>query len=506
METRCEYSRLTIPAKIDFAIVAGRYAGEVARLIGFGDDDVRMIDLGVRQALSEIVAYSFDPHELATVDVSCERVPEGIKITFHDKGLPLDPAQTHRGHCKLPEDGETLETLCIEDYMDEVRFRNLGREGKETILIKHLRNRSITDYYDACELEPYEEPPPGPKALSGLSECLVRPMKPSEAVEVSKAVYRTYGYSYGYEALYYPERLIELNESGRLLSVVALVDGQIAGHCALMFWDESERIAEMGMGVVKPEFRSRGCFVSMTKYLMEAAKARGLEGVYGQAVTNHTLSQRTALSFGLRDCALKVGYIPGTVSFKRMSEQLKQRGSLLVHFTYLRPEPAPHVYVPQHHRDMVAALYRDIGADPVFVEPSGAPELNQGHSLLKTATVSTLNASFIEVHEFGKDIAQEMRILVRELCLKQIAVIYLYLDLDDPATFHLTEVFEQQGFFFSGILPAAAVKGDALILQYLNNVPIDYEQIKVASETGKTLLAYIRSHDPNEGSEAPNFS
>jgi len=52
------------------------------------------------------------------------------------------------------------------------------------------------------------------------------------------------------------------------------------------------------------------------------------------------------------------------------------------------------------------------------------------------------------------------------------------------------------GFFFAGILPAAAPRGDALILQYLNNLSIDYDQIHVASDAAKELISYIRLRDP----------
>jgi hypothetical protein len=72
----------------------------------------------------------------------------------------------------------------------------------------------------------------------------------------------------------------------------------------------------------------------------------------------------------------------------------------------------------------------------------------------------------------------------------------LYLNLSDPQTAHHTEQFENIGFFFAGILPCTKV-GDALILQYLNNVPIDYEKIKTKSEKGSELLAYIKNLDPN---------
>jgi anti-sigma regulatory factor (Ser/Thr protein kinase)/GNAT superfamily N-acetyltransferase len=497
METKCQFSKLTIPAEVEYADVAGNYAGGIAKLIGFDDEDRRKIELGVGQAVSQIIRYSFDSGEMATLDVSCERVPEGLKVAIEDKGLPLDPNRTQTGECEVDPAADSSELLCIEDYMDEVQFHNLGREGKETILIKHLRHKSITDYYEACELEPYARPsaakPTRPKTL----DCNIRAMKPSEAVEVSKAVYRAYGYTYGYELLYYPEQLAAANESGQVLSAVAVVNqDEIAGHCALIMWDKNSRIAEMGQGAVKPEYRGQGCFVKLTGWLIEQAKARGLTGIFGQAVTNHTYSQQVGHRFGLKDSALLVGFIPATVNFKEMAEALTQRGSLVIHFKYLeQPQPMP-LYVPEHHSDMIGKLYQNIGVSPEFSKPAGvwlSPQNERSEMNIKSIT--SLNFGLVEIVKYGSGVVEEVRSTLRDLCLKKTDVINLHLDLADPATFHLTAEFEKLGFFFAGILPAAAHKGDALILQYLNNVPIDYDQIHVASDIGKELIAYIRARD-----------
>jgi serine/threonine-protein kinase RsbW len=35
------------------------------------------------------------------------------------------------------------------------------------------------------------------------------------------------------------------------------------------------------------------------------------------------------------------------------------------------------------------------------------------------------------------------------------------------------------------------------MLQYLNNVPIDYDAIQVKSAMAKKLLAYVKEQDPN---------
>ena len=49
---------------------------------------------------------------------------------------------------------------------------------------------------------------------------------------------------------------------------------------------------------------------------------------------------------------------------------------------------------------------------------------------------------------------------------------------------------EMLGFFFAGIIPEM-FEGDALRLQYLNNVNIDFEKVRIASDFGKKLLAYV---------------
>jgi hypothetical protein len=97
---------------------------------------------------------------------------------------------------------------------------------------------------------------------------------------------------------------------------------------------------------------------------------------------------------------------------------------------------------------------------------------------------------------YGKECPGEVRKILKELCLKKIDVIYLYLNLEDPLTQNLCGEFEKLGFFIGGILPAYPM-GETLILQYLNNVAFDYDRIKIASETGKEILSYVRAHDPN---------
>jgi len=366
-------------------------------------------------------------------------------------------------------------------------------------LIKHLKNKSITDYHQACNLEPYPRPLKARDPDSRDIEFTVRPMKPSEAIEVSKCVYKAYGHSYGNENAYYPERLIELNKSGQLYSVVAVSrSNEIMGHLALQYWKGNSRIAEMCQGVVKPEFRIRRCFTRLTEYLIEKAKSDGLVGTFAQAVSNHTYSQRVGHRLGLKDCAIILAYVPSTTSFLGMTETPSQRVSLIVQFIYLNRPPEVSLYHPFGHETILRKLYGNLGISCNANIPKGLKcETAQGKSMIKTKVFGLINFARIEIEHYGENIVREVETILRELCLRKFEVLSLSLDLSDPLTYNFIEQFEKLGFFFAGLLPGGGSRGDALILQYLNNVPIDYADIHVVSNVADELVSYIKSQDPN---------
>lgn len=498
----CEYSSLTIPNDPAYQTIAAKYIVEVARKMGFQEPDVETIEQGVSRAIGELIDYSFEPGEKATIDVSCERIPVGLRITIRDKGLPFDSSGIIPSNAPEPQDqesGAALNPLQLRGFMDEVAFHNLGRDGKETVLVKHLRNRSITDYYEACELEPFAPPAPRRPEPQGDQECTVRTMAEEEAAEVSKCMYEAYGYTYVMEHVYYPERLAELNRSGRMISAVAVTQqDEIIGHCALSFHREGTRIAEMGQGAVKPEYRGRGCFNKLVGYLVEKGKAAGLMGIFGEAVSNHTYTQQVAHRLGFKDCGVILGLISQDVSYKGITDVLSNRVSAIVHFMYLDKTAVPELFPPRHHLEIIRKTYQNLGISLTVRVPDRndqAPLTDD--SVIKSTFIRSLGFARIEINRYGTTVVKEVKALLKKLCLEKTEVINLYLNLADPLTGILTEDFEAMGFFYAAIVPGAMPTGDALVLQYLNNVPIDYSDIKTESETGKELLSYVMAHDPN---------
>jgi serine/threonine-protein kinase RsbW len=326
-------------------------------------------------------------------------------------------------------------------------------------------------------------------------------MKPDDAAEVSKTIYKTYGYTYFHDYVYYPEKIIALNESGQVFSAVAIAgDKEIAGYGVFQIWEENPQIVEMARGVVKPEFRSLGCFRNITQYLLDQAKSRGLQGAFGEAVTHHTISQHTVHGFGFKDCGLRLGLIPPDTLFKGMAGKIPHKVSILLQFLYLQMPsvPALKIYAPDHHKDMIATLYKELGIRPEIKKAAPAKTKKAAAtSIVKIRQVASMRYVRMSIDRYGRNIVNELGNKVKEICRQKTEIVNLFLNLSDPLTGAYAPQFEKLGFFFAGILPGGFRDGDALILQYLNNVPIDYDAIQVKSVMAKKLLAYVRQQDPN---------
>jgi serine/threonine-protein kinase RsbW len=491
----CEFSRLTIPSDPRYAGVAARYAMDVARLIGFDDRIQLQIVEGLRLALPALMTYSFEPQERATLDVSCERIPAGLKIVLRDKGMPFGNLEGESGDIGVTGNA----VLSLREHFDEISFNNLGPDGKEVVLVKHFGDSSLADYEAACRLEPPDASAATRPVDQAATRCRVRSMEPADAREISKIVYQTYGYSYAHDYIYYPEKIIALNTSGEVHSALAVAERDlIVGHGALSLWSDNPLIAELGQGGVVPKYRSQGCFAKLTEYLIDIARSRGLKGVFTEAVTVHPFSQRTALHHGLKDCALFLGLLPPTVDFKGLRSEASARGSMLVQFKYLDPPPERTVYVPPPHAAMLRAIYDnlDAAAVPRITAP---PEVmpDDAESAYTIKLVRSLNFARIRIDRYGPSIVADIRLKLRELSLQRWDVIHLYLDLSNPRTARFCSRFEELGFFFAGVLPLGFSSGDALILQYLNTVSTPCSAIQTASRFASELVDYVTSRAPD---------
>ncbi|MCF7974092.1 MAG: GNAT family N-acetyltransferase [Phycisphaerae bacterium] len=492
--TRNELGHIKIENNTSLLPCLLSYTEKAASMIGFSKSDCNKLCLALEEACVDIITNAFAPNERASLDVTIYQRLDGIELRVHDMGLPYDPnmAPVYDPQGDLEKNTDGLGSFLITQMVDEYQFNNLGNKGKEVVLIKYFDSPCIVE--DASKtLEPEIAVPLEKKDVPDI-HFNIRLMKDEEALDVCRCIYDCYGYSYANENIYYPERIVAMNQDGRLKSVVAVTDeGEMGGHFALIYYDTLP--AEVGIAVTKKAFRGQGFARQLGEALAREAIQDGLKGLQIKEVTAHPYTQKFCAKLGYRDCGLLLAHSPKTLSFKGIADELKQRNSDILGFMYLQtPEPIS-IYAPEHHREMICKLFSNVGVDVMCLKAEKS-EVACTQTSMAVNVHALRSLAEITIHEYGLDLAQAMRQELRKLFMDEIQVIELYLSLEKPMTADIVPELERMGFIFTGVLPETH-QGNSMIMQYFNGVYIDYDEIIIVSEVAQALLDYVRKNDPH---------
>lgn len=487
-----EVLKITLPNRLDYLDIAIMFVRETAKKIGFSGSYLNNIEIAIEEAVSNVMKHTYDPEENRTFDILCQNLRTGIKIVIKEMGMPFDPSNVKK--YKLSENlddasSSGLGLYLISKVMDDYSFHNLGINGKETHMTKYLPGAK-----DAPELtEVIEEP----KVIQEKIEYSVRGMEEHEAIEVSRCAYKSHGYSFFDEHIYFPDKLVELNKDNTMISAVAVTrDNIFMGHAAILYQYPEDLIAELTFVFVNVEYRGQGALNKLMEYLFSVPKPRVLKGLYAYAVANHPFTQKAMIRYNIKDCGILLATSPSSWKFKGISDDTSQRISVVLGFIYMEPPSPKKLYLPEKHCAIIQKLYQNIDCTvhqytqaPDAVHLSGVSEIDSSVNELESC-------GEIHVKKSGADIVKKVRRITRDMCVKNTAAINLFLNLEDESTPFVSAELEKLGYFFAGILPESKV-GDALILQYLNNINFDYSKIIAYSEIAKEILEYIKEADPN---------
>jgi anti-sigma regulatory factor (Ser/Thr protein kinase)/GNAT superfamily N-acetyltransferase len=477
-------ARVTVTTDAGLLPVVADFVRRVAHRLGLRNRAAEHLDLAVQTVCRNVIGHAFEADEEGRYDVEVLRRPGRVVIAVEDRGLPFD-------YAPLRADGDTaLPEMLHHSFADEVHFINLGREGNRVELIKHLPRA------DAREVLPEEEHNRVVAAPAAPEDAPleIRMMRPEESAELSRCVYRSYGYSYDWDYVYYPDRIRELQEGGLMRSCVAVTpEGEFVGHLAAKVEHPDSPVAEAGQAVVDPRFRGHRLFERMKTFLAERAREWGMYGLYSEATAVHPYSQRGNLKLGAKETGFLLGYIPASVSYKEIGEdRVGRRGSVALFYMRTRDEPERTVYPPDEYREAVQCVVEHNGLNRA-VEDS--PDAKAPPSTRMNVSVRRdHNLAFMQVQEPGADLRELVQARLRGLCLHGVDCVYADLPLSRLATSRAGTGLADLGFFFGGIIPEAdggGTGGDVLRLQYLNEVEVRAEDVHTASDFGKGLVDFI---------------
>lgn len=230
---------------------------------------------------------------------------------------------------------------------------------------------------------------------------------------------------------------------------------------------------------------------------MDVARKVGLEGLFGEGVSFHTHSQKVGYACGFRDCVIALRVIPSDVVFKGIMDSVPQRGSVVYSFLPLVPQKPATLYAPSRHLAFIESIYRNLGLDVRFamIEKGKSHDMEE-RCIIKTELLPVDNRAEVEIVRYGADVLDETTNIMKDLLRRRVDQISLYLDLEHPMTVHFCGEFEKLGFFIAGVIPMLHFN-HTLILQYLNNISLNYSLIQLHSEFARTMLDYVRERDSN---------
>jgi N-acetylglutamate synthase-like GNAT family acetyltransferase len=396
-------------------------------------------------------------------------------VTVHDWGLPLLSAGGIFG--PLPEP-----LAAIAQEAQDVQLLNLGSGGKR--LVADVPAPSSGD--DHLRRHHLEEA--APLDRSDVPDAIeVRAATADDAEAIAQLLYENYHLSYVHGDFYMPRFLVAGLSTGELVSAVAVHDGRVVGHHALMP-QPGMTSAETGAAVVHSAYRGLGVFGLLFEHTLGAAVGHGLASVYGDAVTIHPFSQRAEASHGYHETALQLGMVPAQTTMRGFgSGGPRRRTATLRSYRPLDARPRQ-VALPHAYRELLEGIYANVGLSiepvPGRAPPDGDPvttELDKPRAL-----------GFLRVRRWDESGDAALKQQVRHLLSRHADVVYADIDLaavDDVDA--ATAAANDLGFFVSGLILHGADGHDHLRLQLLDSPEIELEDVVCDSAFAQSLLETV---------------
>jgi len=497
-----ETSKIIIHNNLDSIEPVVEYVRSVANQLELNAKEKHRICYALEESLQNSILNDFEPDDLEEIVIAVNRIASGLQIVISDNGIPKNPfAKTPKSIEEIASDvtfesiaqGDVDQMSVISDFvihkmLDRYTYTNKGKSGRSVEMLIYASNGRINHEQDpSIQDSLYKE-----EKFSSIREPLS-----SDITGISRLFYKSYGYSYVNDVVYYPERLAESLKKGNLQSVLAISEGEkTIGHIALMKPYADAKITEWGMAISDPAFRGQGIMSQLIETIMERAVDSLYRGVFSHSVTNHEFTQKICKSHGFSDVALLVGYAGSELSFKKITNELTQRESTIISFKPLDFAKEIELFLPNKHAEMIKKLYSGIGVK-IIEKSSVEKQTNASLTELSDSIVSAINIAEIILNKTGSDTLEQIQGITKKICIAKVDIIYLLINLEDCNAVELIERLEEMGYLFAGIFPHYHHE-NTLVLQYLNNLKFDYNQIQSHTPLAKELKNYVQSLDSNQ--------
>jgi hypothetical protein len=481
MPPRAEAS-LRVPPSDDYIESASVFVLSYARSLEMPSEGQNRLKAALDAALALVQDCHLQGGSDEPVSIRVRESEGRLAVDILNRGTPV----------LLKETGDEVRISRFREAakgVEKMSVENLGRRGQFVRLqVKVGRlSRSVT-----------EERPVGRGEASEGGPITFRMLEHGEESALSRLFYFVYGYDYIHEAVYYPEKLKEMIEQGRLISMVAaLPGGRLVGHVGLVRQNETPPVFEAALGVVDPIAGSRGVFSRLFEKTMERMLQSPMQYCYFDFVTNHDISQRLISRYGTCDMALLTGSQSRDTQVKLSKiglgpdpEEMDRYSILLSVIPRVERPFGEEVSLPPSLGEPLEFLLRPLG---LSWTPASRFQVLAAEGNYKAHYDPTQGAVLFDLFEPGKGaaegVAQEWKQALKDG--------YRYAAVDvpvrEPGLGAIYDLLSTDGFFIAGFIPYHF--GDKLAFRFQSLGPAEaaFDKIKVSSPDARRLLEIVRS-------------
>jgi N-acetylglutamate synthase-like GNAT family acetyltransferase len=444
---------------------------------GISDEDARRVSAVVEGLVRFTLVSAYPDDDLGEIEVTLEAADGSVQVSVHDWGLPLTSAG---GDCgALPEPLADLEPDAT-----NVLLLNLGADGKrltaEIPVSAGGAGAASRHHIEAA-----------PRRASGEPEETaaidVRKARPEDAEAVAQLLYENYHLSYVHADFYRPRYLMAAFESGALVSTIALHEGRVVGHHALMPLPGISS-AETGAAVVHSAYRGLGIFGRLFAHTIDAAAGRALASVFGDAVTIHPFSQRAERSHGYRETALQLGMVPAQTTMRGFGGDGPGRRTATLRSYRAFDDSLRVAALPDLYRGLLESIYANVG---ISVEDRPESPSSEGDAVIVDMDEARA-LGFLRLRRWGDETGGEVKRAVRHLLSSHVDIVYVDVDLAavgdlDAAVAGLNDL----GFFAAGLVLHGPEGHDHFRMQLLDSEQIELDGVVCDSPFAQELKRQV---------------
>ncbi len=307
-------------------------------------------------------------------------------------------------------------------------------------------------------------------------------------------VYSVYGLTFHREYVYYPERLLELNRRAHLRSFIALDGGRVVGHLAWIrpFFElqrngeplSDDRIGEVGLSIVRPEYRSQHVQTYLAMAMTGWVRERGGVGGFMKCVTHHLYSQRTAARLGGKPLTFFLAGVPKWVVYDDAPGERRDPISTILFYTPVRPLETAPVRVPTA-TPWLGELVRSSGLLRQFAD-DGA--LEDGPTDLEIEFAPGKHIAQVHVLHAGADVFDRIAAESAWLLRGHMKHVSFFLPASSARLQRGAGALLEQGLIPGGFIPGLHAGGrDVFVWQAIKYDDLDVGALQVHGSDGEWL-------------------